>query len=259
MKYIDCKAYAQEILDEVKATPNKKELVIMSMGDNQASQSYIKGKMKDCEYCEIPYVHIHTNTYESLERYIQRFNMDSKVGGIIVQLPLPDREKEEEITNMIWSKKDVDGFVPNSKFQPCTPEGIMYVIKKELGNDLSGKRALVIGRGKLVGKPVAEMLLKENCTVTVAHSKTEDLDMLTTHADIIVCAVGKPNFLDLQKCCALVVVDAGVNRDENGKLCGDCYNFNPDLYEFMSVTPVPNGIGLMTRAMLMKHMVEHED
>lgn len=258
MKYIDCKAYAQEILDEVKAVPDKKELIIMSMGDNVASQSYIKGKMKDCEYCGIPYVHIHTNTYESIERYINKFNMDSKVGGIIVQLPLPDRDKEDEITNLIWSKKDVDGFVPYSKFQPCTPEGIMYVIKKELGDDLSGKRALVIGRGKLVGKPVADMLLNENCTVTVAHSKTTNLEELAANTDIVVCAVGKPKTFDLQKCTALVVIDVGVNRDEDGKLCGDCYNFDPDTDHFMSVTPVPNGIGLMTRAMLMKHMVEYD-
>lgn len=259
MRYTDCKAYAQEILDEVKDVPNKRELIIMSMGDNVASQSYIKGKMKDCEYCGIPYLYIHTNTYDSVERYIEKFNMSCMVGGIIVQLPLPDREKEREITSLIWSKKDVDGFTAHSKFQPCTPEGIIHVIKKELGDDLSGYRALVIGRGKLVGKPVADMLLKENCTVTVAHSKSRDMDMLTANADIIVCAVGQPNFLDLQKCCALVVVDAGVNRDENGKLCGDCYNFDENVHSFMRVTPVPNGIGLMTRAMLMKHMVEYED
>jgi methylenetetrahydrofolate dehydrogenase (NADP+)/methenyltetrahydrofolate cyclohydrolase len=132
----------------------------------------------------------------------------------------------------------------------------MYVLHKELG-DLTGMNALVIGRGKLVGKPVAQMLLDDNCTVTVAHSKTFDLDNHVYNADIIISAVGKPNTVDLMKCVhAKVVIDVGVNRDANGKLCGDCYNFKEKEDKFLSVTPVPKGIGLMTRAMLMKHMGE---
>jgi methylenetetrahydrofolate dehydrogenase (NADP+)/methenyltetrahydrofolate cyclohydrolase len=149
----------------------------------------------------------------------------------------------------------VDGFLPTSKFKPCTPEGIMYVLEKELG-DLTGMNALVIGRGKLVGKPVAQMLLDADCTVTIAHSKTEFLEGLLYPSDIIISAVGKPNTVNLYECGhAKVVIDVGVNRDANGKLCGDCFNFG-EVYREMGVTPVPKGIGLMTRAMLMKHMGE---
>lgn len=255
MQYIDCKAYAQEILDEVKAIPDKKELYILTMGNNPASESYVKGKLKDCEYCGIPYSHIKVNTTESLERHIHRANTFSSIGGVIVQLPLPDGVDEHYYTNLIWDRKDVDGFRDNSEFSPCTPEGIMYVLNKELG-DLTGKRALVIGRGKLVGTPITAMLLAADCTVTVAHSKTKNLNELLATSEIIISAVGKPNTVDLNKCCqAKIVVDVGVNRDENGKLCGDCYNFTPNGMN-IKVTPVPNGIGLMTRAMLMKHMGE---
>ena len=255
MQYIDCKAYAQEILDEVKAIPEKKELWILTMGDNPASESYVKGKMKDCNYCEIPYSHIKVNTQMSLSRHIHKANTSSFVGGVIVQLPLPDGMDEEAYTDSVSIFKDVDGFRYNSKFKPCTPEGIMYVLNKELG-DLTGKKALVIGRGKLVGVPIADMLLDADCTVTVAHSKTKNLDELLATNEIIISAVGKPNTVDLKKCCqANVVIDVGVNRDENGKLCGDCYNFS-EHGTSVKVTPVPGGIGLMTRAMLMKHMSE---
>lgn len=255
MQYIDCKAYAQEILDEVKAIPEKKELWILSMGDNPASESYVKGKTKDCDYCEIPYSHIKVNTQMSLARHIHKANTSSFVGGVIVQLPLPDGIDEKAYTDSISIFKDVDGFRDNSKFKPCTPEGIMYVLNKELG-DLTGKRALVIGRGKLVGTPITSMLLDADCTVTVAHSKTKNLNSLLATNDIIISAVGKPNAVDLNKCCqAKIVIDVGVNRDENGKLCGDCYNFNESGMN-IKVTPVPGGIGLMTRAMLMKHMSE---
>jgi methylenetetrahydrofolate dehydrogenase (NADP+)/methenyltetrahydrofolate cyclohydrolase len=132
----------------------------------------------------------------------------------------------------------------------------VYLLKKELG-DLTGKTALIIGRGKLVGRPLFDMLLAENCTVTMAHSKTEGLEGMTQHGfDIIVCAVGKPKFLNLQLCNAQIVVDVGVNRDENGKLCGDCWGFSKNWRTDMKVTPVPKGIGLMTRAMLIKHIHE---
>lgn len=255
MQYIDCKAYAQEILDEVKAVQNKKELYILTMGNNPASESYVKGKIKDCEYCGIPYSHIKCNTEESLNNHISLANMMKYVGGIIVQLPLPEDVNADKYIDRIETKKDVDGFKYDSEFWPCTPEGIMYVLEKELG-DLTGKKALVIGRGKLVGTPIAPMLIDANCTVTVAHSKTTNLDELLACNDIIISAVGKPNTVDLNKCCtAKIVVDVGVNRDENGKLCGDCFNFNPNGMN-IKVTPVPGGIGLMTRAMLMKHMSE---
>lgn len=255
MQYIDCKAYAQEILDEVKAIPYKKELYILSMGNNPASESYMRGKIKDCEYCDIPYSYIKCGTPSSLNNHILTGNFSMNVGGIIVQLPLPEGVNEDAFIKLIDSKKDVDGFRYDSEFSPCTPEGIMYVLEKELGN-LTGKKALVIGRGKLVGTPITAMLLAADCTVTVAHSKTTNLDDLLASNDIIISAVGKPNTVDLTKCCtAKIVIDVGVNRDENGKLCGDCFNFDPHGMN-IKVTPVPGGIGLMTRAMLMKHMSE---
>ena len=254
MQYIDCQKYAQEILDEVKAIPNKKKLIIFTAGDNPASASYVKGKIKDCEYCGVPYEHIKVQTQDELATLIKRKCMTSTTGGIIIQLPLPDGWDEEYFTNLVPPILDVDGFVKGSHFKPCTPEGIIYLLKKELG-DLTGKTVLVIGRGKLVGEPVAKMLIDANCTVTVAHSKTKDLHgLLGLHHDIIIAAVGKSKFINLKWCSANVVIDVGVNRDENGKLCGDCYNFDPDDDNDMKITPVPAGIGLLTRAMLMKHV-----
>lgn len=260
MQYIDCQKYAQEILDEVKAIPNKKTLVIITVGDDMASQSYVKGKIKDCEYCGIPVIHQKFDPAESNQSdvmdYIRQCNKTDSIGGIIVQLPLPKGWNEELLTYTVASEKDVDGFRPFSKFKPCTPEGIMYVLHKELG-DLTGLDALVIGRGKLVGKPVAQMLLDADCTVTVAHSKTKNLVDKIETVDIIVSAVGKPKTVNLMRCRKVTtVIDVGVNRDANGKLCGDCYNFDYYPTYRVNVTPVPKGIGLMTRAMLMKHMGE---
>lgn len=254
MQYIDCKRYAQEILDAVKAIPDKKKLIILTAGNNQASQSYVKGKIKDCEYCGIPYEHVIVRTELEMDVLLFGYKNDPEVGGIIIQLPLPEGWDENHFTSSVPPHLDVDGFVTGSHFKPCTPEGIMYLLRKEVG-DLTGKNALVVGRGKLVGEPIAKMLLDADCTVTVAHSKTKHLDEHLGYADIVIAAVGKPNTVNLTDCWqADVVVDVGVNRDANGKLVGDCYgfdslDFNPD-----KVTPVPGGIGLMTRAMLMAHV-----
>ena len=182
MQYIDCKKYANEILEQVKNTPNKKKLVILTVGDDPASASYVKGKIKDCEYCGIPYEHIKCFD-DNLAWHIHAANNDENVGGIIVQLPLPKGMDEKFYTDLVLVTKDVDGFKHNSPFKPCTPEGIMYILEKELG-DLTGLNALVIGRGKLVGEPIAKMLLDANCTVTMAHSKTKDLDYILPNYDI---------------------------------------------------------------------------
>lgn len=255
MQYIDCNKYAQDILDAIREIPYKKKLVILSVGNNPASESYVKGKIRDCQYCCIPYEHIKCDPLE-LGNHIHNANFNDYVNGIIVQLPLPKGMDEKFYTDRILINKDVDGFKEGSPFKPCTPEGIMYLLRKELG-DLTGKDVLVVGRGKLVGEPLAKMLLDANCTVTVAHSKTKDLHLHLRRASVIVSAVGKPNTIDLKSCWnAEMVVDVGVNRDENGKLCGDCYDFeknflvNPN----MKVTPVPGGVGLLTRAMLMAHV-----
>lgn len=264
MQYIDCKKYAQEILDEVKAIPDKKKLVIISVGEDEASKVYVKGKLKDAEYCGIPTEHIQIkDTIFSnlrLMEAIQENNDDDDVAGIIVQLPLPKHYGDINYCDLIVPWKDVDGLSSDSYFEPCTPLGIMYLLEKEIG-DLTGKNALVIGRSELVGKPLAKMLLDKDCTVTVAHSKTqvENLHHHLLYADIIISAVGKPNLIDLKMCeFSDIVVDVGINRDEDGNLCGDCYNFKINhlsvLQEHTKVTPVPGGVGLLTRAMLMRNV-----
>ena len=263
MKHIDCQKYAQEILDEVRAVPNKKALAILTVGENPASQSYVKGKIKDCEYCGIPYHHIQIPNDEhakaNLAFHIANSNVDDDIGGIIVQLPLPEGFNEEWFTNMVYPEKDVDGFLADSPFKPCTPEGIMHILRKEIGC-LEGQRVLVIGRGKLVGKPLAEMLVDADCTVTIAHSKTKHLKYLLDEPwDVVITATGIPNLVDLRRCRASLVIDAGIARDENGKLVGDCYNFAERLFFGMDVTPVPGGVGLLTRAMLMKHIIQTQE
>lgn len=260
MRFVDVKAYAQEILDKAKAAQIKKKLYIFTAGNDPASASYIKGKIKDCEYCGIPYEHIRVNSQDELATLIKRKCMAANTGGIIIQLPLPDGWDEKYFTNLVPPYLDVDGFVDDSHFEPCTPEGIMYILKQEIG-DLTGKRALVIGRGWLVGIPMIARLIAADCTVTVAHSKTTNLNELLCTSDIIISAAGKPRLVDLRQCSAKIVIDVGVNRDENGKLCGDCYNFDESYTWFgnhVRVTPVPGGIGLMTRAMLMSHMVDND-
>jgi methylenetetrahydrofolate dehydrogenase (NADP+)/methenyltetrahydrofolate cyclohydrolase len=257
MKYINCEKYAKEILDKAKEEKVNKCFAIVSVGDDPASQSYIKGKIKDCEYCGIKYLHKHfaeDTPQMEVATALWKLQANKNVSSVIVQMPLPENYDENYLLHIIPFWKDVDGFRQDSKFKPCTPEGIVYLLKKELG-DLTGKTALIIGRGKLVGKPLFNMLLEENCTVTMAHSKTEDIEGMTQSGfDIIVCAVGKPKFLNLRQCNAKIVVDVGVNRDENGKLCGDCWGFTDSGKDDMLVTPVPKGIGLMTRAMLINHI-----
>lgn len=268
MEYINCKSYAQEILDKIKdiSKDKKKQLMILTVGNNPASASYVKGKIKDCDYCGIPYIHVKLDgddvedTSFILENYIQQANIDPKIGGIIVQLPLGPGYDEKKFTDMVIPEKDVDGFVTGSKFKPCTPEGIIYVMKKELGTNLAGKEVLLIGKGKLVGKPLIDMLLEEGCTLTIAHSKTKDYGkLLWEFRDVIITAVGKPGLVHLDTNHTPLVIDAGIALGEDGKLHGDCYGFDgSENSRPIRVTPVPGGIGLMTRAMLMYHMVKDE-
>lgn len=262
MKYIDCVSYAQEILDEVKAVPNKGKLVIITVGHDSASEVYVRGKMKDCEYCGIPVEHIQIEDNPSADIEllwtIRENNGNPDVAGIIVQLPLPKGLQDWDYCKEIVPWKDVDGLGSDQYFKPCTPKGIVHLLKKELG-DLTGKNVLVIGRSNLVGKPLAKMLLDEDCTVTVAHSKTnpDNLREYMETADIVVSAVGKAKAFDLERCLrAAVVIDVGINRDENNCLCGDFYGFDEDVWDDLEVTPVPKGVGLLTRAMLMKNVAE---
>ncbi len=253
---IDCKKYADEILDSITGYGH---LAVISVGDNPASQSYIKGKQKDCERVGFGFTHYAypdgVETDEIISR-INHLNNDPDVTGIIVQLPLPEGYNEEAITNCVALEKDVDGFRAGSPFKPCTPEGVVHILKKELG-DLVGKRAVIVGRGKLVGKPLMRMLLDEDMTVCVCHSKSDkwDMDDLFYTADAIVTAIGAAEKLNIS-CCwpSAVVVDCGVNRNEDRKLVGDVMGTNTDRY-----TPVPGGVGLLTRAMLMKHCERKEN
>ena len=252
---IDCKKYADEILDSIKGYGH---LAIISVGDDPASASYIKGKAKDCARVGFTYSHYPFADgvdKEEIIDTINKLNNHPSVTGIIVQLPLPAGYDADEITGCIAREKDVDGFRADSPYKPCTPEGIVYLLKRELGS-LTGKHAVVIGRGKLVGKPLAQMLLGENMTVSVCHSKTDENDLarLVWIADAVVVAVGKPRAIALHAWPDAVVIDCGVNRDVDGKLCGDVASCNTERR-----TPVPGGVGLLTRAMLMKHVERRAD
>ena len=253
---IDCKRYADEILDGITG---KGWLAVISVGNDPASMSYIKGKRKDCERVGFGFSHYAFPSdvnMESIVHTINLLNNNNTVTGIIVQLPLPQHLDADLICNCVVREKDVDGFLPNSPYKPCTPEGIVHIMRKELGS-LASRHAVIIGRGKLVGKPLQRMLLAENMTVSVCHSKSrrEDVYALTSNADAVIVAVGKPRawgFGFLRDDC--VVIDCGVNRDDDGKLCGDVGYCNSD-----RITPVPGGVGLLTRAMLMKHVGRSTD
>jgi methylenetetrahydrofolate dehydrogenase (NADP+)/methenyltetrahydrofolate cyclohydrolase len=262
MKYIDCQKYAQEILDEVKAAPVKGKLVIITVGEDPASQVYVKGKIRDCEYCGIPVEHIKIEESRyvrtRLRMTILKYNAAPEVAGIILQLPLPEPLNGVDYCKMIDPRKDVDGLGSDRYFQPCTPRGIVHLMKKELG-DLIGKNVLIIGRSNLVGKPLAKMLTDEDCTVTLAHSKTDTFHLYEymRMSDIVVSAVGRAKEFDLNDCwIADMVVDVGINRDENNHLCGDFEGFDEDSQHYTKVTPVPKGVGLLTSAMLMKNVAE---
>lgn len=250
---IDCKKYADEILGTVKGYGH---LAVVSIGDDPASQSYIRGKKKDCERVCFKFTHCafkDGDPEEEIASKIAMLNRDPDVTGIILQLPVPDGYDADWLAGMIAKDKDVDGLREDSPFKACTPEGIVYLLKKELG-ELTGKHAVIIGRGKLVGKPLAKMLLDENMTVTVCHSKTpmSTIDRLSWNSDAIIVAAGVPKhfvFGGIWHNDRVVVVDCGVHRGEDGKLCGDVKYANTN-----KLTPVPGGVGLLTRAMLIKHV-----
>lgn len=253
---INCKLYADEILSSIRGYGG---LVVISVGSDPASESYIRGKKKDCNRVGFTFTH-HAFPYgtpvSAIVHAILAANEDPKVTGIIVQLPLPKGYDEDAILSCIKPEKDVDGFHKYSPFKPCTPEGIVYLLKKEMGS-LTGKHAVLIGRGKLVGKPIQQMLLDEDMTISVCHSKTpvETIDRLASNADAVIVAVGKPRAIDLWELLPwCVVVDCGINRDEKGILCGDV-----DFTSTGNCTPVPGGVGLLTRAMLMKHLEREID
>jgi methylenetetrahydrofolate dehydrogenase (NADP+)/methenyltetrahydrofolate cyclohydrolase len=237
-------------------------LAVILVGDDPASQVYVRNKVKACEeagfYSVLDRQPVSLSETELLTR-VQRLNHDPKIHGILVQLPLPSHINAQKVIETISPEKDVDGFHVASAgalmtglpgFWPCTPHGCMKMLE-DIGYNLNGKHAVVIGRSNIVGKPMAMMLLQKNATVTICHSATADLKHLTLQADVIVAAVGKRHVLtaDMVKPGA-VVLDVGMNRDENGKLCGDV-DFEAVGQVASHITPVPGGVGPMTITMLL--------
>lgn len=239
-------------------------LAVVIVGDDPASRVYVNNKKKACEtvgFSSYEYALPKETTQQELLDLIDVLNNDIKVNGILVQLPLPKHIDETTIINAISPTKDVDAFHPinvgkimvgDYAFLPCTPAGVMELIKST-GVDISGKNCVVIGRSNIVGKPMAMLLLHSNGTVTICHSKTKNLADICSKADILVASVGKPNFVtaDMVKDGA-IVIDVGINRLENGKLCGDV-KFDEVEPKTSFITPVPGGVGPMTIAMLMRN------
>ena len=267
-KIIDGKAVSAAVKEQVRQEIEREGLeiglAVVIVGDDPASRVYVNNKKKACEVCGIKsfeYALPAETTEEQLLELVDALNDDPNVNGILVQLPLPKHLDEEKVIERISPKKDVDAFhesnvgkimIGNYAFLPCTPAGCMELIRST-GVEVSGKECVVIGRSNIVGKPMAMLLLHANGTVTVAHSRTKDLAEVCRRADILVAAVGKPNFVtaDMVKPGA-VVIDVGINRLENGKLCGDV-KFDEVSEVAGWITPVPGGVGPMTIAMLMKN------
>lgn len=271
MTIIDGKAVSTAVKDEVKNEVEQLKksgsvpcLAVVLVGNDPASKVYVGNKKKACEYCGIKsleYLLDENTTEEELLSLINVLNNDSAVNGILVQLPLPKHINEEHIINSIVPSKDVDAFHPvnvgkimigNPDFLPCTPAGVMEMLKK-YNIETCGKDCVIIGRSNIVGKPMAMLMLAANATVTVCHSKTANIKEKCKNADIIIAAVGKAGFVtaDMVKDGA-VVIDVGINRNSEGKLCGDV-DFESVSQKASYITPVPGGVGPMTIATLMKN------
>ena len=271
---IDGKKISTEIKDEVKAkVAELKEqgievcLAVVQVGNNPASCVYVNNKKKACEYVgfrsvshELP----EETTEAELLELIDKLNNDDTINGILVQLPLPAHMDENKVIDAISPYKDVDGFhlmnvgalsTGQNGFISCTPYGIIQLLKRS-NIDIAGKHCVVIGRSNIVGKPMSMLLLRENGTVTVVHSKTQNMKEITKQADILVVAIGKPKFVDdtfVKE--GAVVIDVGINRDEDNKICGDV-DYDKVFDKVSAITPVPGGVGPMTIAMLMNNCLE---
>ncbi len=273
MKLIDGKIISAHIkqqvkaqVDELKARGVEPCLAVIIVGDDFASRTYVNNKKRTCEEVGIKSLEFAlggNTTQEELIELVRKLNDDPSVNGILCQLPIPAHIDEKVVLNTISPEKDVDAFHPvnaghimigDCVLKPCTPAGIMEMLKYE-GIDVAGKNCVVIGRSNIVGKPMAMLLLAASGTVTVCHSRTQNLAEITRNADILVAAVGKAKFVtaDMVKEGA-VVIDVGMNRDEDGKRCGDV-DFEAVKDKASHITPVPGGVGLMTVAMLMLNTV----
>ena len=263
----DAAKRVEEIQSRYDVTPG---LAVILVGDDPASQVYVRNKKKACEYVGIrslSYELPEETSEEELLKLIDDLNEREDCQGILVQLPLPKHIDSEKVLLRIDPKKDVDGFHPvsvgnlsigNPGFVSCTPAGIIELLKRS-GVELDGANAVIVGRSNIVGKPMAMLLLRENCTVTIAHSHTRNLSEVTSRADILIAAIGKPKFFKAKDVKEnAVVIDVGMDRDENGKLCGDV-DYEDMLPKVSKITPVPGGVGPMTIAMLMKNCVDAVD
>lgn len=274
MKLLNGKELANKVKEEVKAkvermAENNQDvlLVVIQIGDNAASSTYVKNKENACKYCGIKSLVLKFReeiTEGDLIGLIHTLNLDNKVNGILVQLPLPKHIDEYKVIQSITPEKDVDGFheinvgklmIGEDTFVPCTAKGIIELLK-ENDIEIEGKRCVVVGRSNIVGKPTAIELLRNNGTVTVCHSKTKGLAEICKQADILVCAIGKPKFFNKDYIKeGAVVVDVGIHRQENGTLCGDV-DFENVKDIVSAITPVPRGVGAMTVAMLMSNCAQ---
>ena len=271
---IDGKAISSQIKEEVKGKVAELKaqgieicLAVIQVGSDSASSVYVGNKKKACEYVgmkSLAYELTEETTEEELIKLIHELNERKDVNGILVQLPLPKHIQEEKVLNTISPLKDVDGFHPQNVgalcigqpgFVSCTPSGIIQLCKRS-GIEIAGKECVVIGRSNIVGKPMALLLLHENGTVTITHSRTKDLKEVTKRADILVVAIGKPKMItaDYVKEGA-VVIDVGIHRNAENKLCGDV-DYDDVAPKCSAITPVPGGVGPMTIAMLMHNCVE---
>ena len=274
---IDGKKISQDIKDELKEkvtalkdTGTEVALAVIQVGNDQASSVYVRNKKTACEYIglrSLSYELPEETTEDALIELIEKLNKDETVNGILVQLPVPKHIDPDKIIRTISPEKDVDGFHPQNVgklvigeegFVSCTPAGVIQLLKRS-GIEISGKNCVVVGRSNIVGKPMALLMLRENATVTIAHSKTKNLKELCQTADILIVAIGKPQFItaDYVKEGA-VVIDVGIHRDENNKLCGDV-RYEEVAEKASAITPVPGGVGPMTIAMLMSNCVESLD
>ena len=273
-KLIDGKLISKQIKDELRdKVANLKSqgkvigMAVIQVGNDPASSVYVGNKKKACEYIGIrseSYELPEETTEEELLELINKLNEDENIHGILVQLPVPKHIDEDTIIKAISPKKDVDGFHPQSVgalsigqkgFVSCTPAGVIQLLKRS-GVEIEGKECVIIGRSNIVGKPMALLLLRENGTVTITHSKTKDLKEVCKRADILVVAIGKPKMIDSSYVKeGAVVIDVGIHRNENNKLCGDV-DFESVEPVASAITPVPGGVGPMTIAMLMNNCVE---
>ncbi|MEE0883645.1 MAG: bifunctional methylenetetrahydrofolate dehydrogenase/methenyltetrahydrofolate cyclohydrolase FolD [Faecalimonas sp.] len=271
---IDGKLISSQIKDELKIEVLELKakgitpcLAVIQVGNDPASCVYVNNKKKACAYIGIESLSYELEeeiTQEELLTIIDELNHNEMVNGILVQLPLPKHIDENTVIHAIAPEKDVDGFHPETVgnmcigskgFLPCTPAGVIQLLKRS-NIEIEGKECVVIGRSNIVGKPMAMLLLRENGTVTITHSRTKDLKEITKRADILVAAIGKPKFVTAEYVKeGAVVIDVGIHRNENNKLCGDV-DFDDVIEKVSAITPVPGGVGPMTIAMLMNNCVE---